>query len=211
VTCILCGSEKLSSQVVEKKTYFSCTLCDLIFLNPAERLSQDLEKARYQQHENNVLDSGYQAFVAPLFMQITKKVSKTARGLDYGSGKDSAISYLLTQDGYQIRKFDPYFFVDGEALKQTYDYIVVCEVAEHFYDPKKEFEKLKALLNPGGFLFVMTSLTTPEINFVRWSYRRDSTHVCFYSEKTCTYLAQRFEFRAVHVVLPNLIMFENPT
>jgi SAM-dependent methyltransferase len=207
MTCILCGSEKLVSQVIEKKTYFSCATCELIFLNPEERLSQDDEKARYELHENDVLDSGYQAFVAPLFTQITQKVSKTAVGLDYGSGKDSAISYLLNQAGYKIRKFDPYFFVDCEALQRTYDYVVVCEVAEHFCYPDKQFEKLKKLLNPGGFLFIMTSLKTPQIDFTQWSYRRDVTHVCFYSEKTLVYLTKQFGFEVSHIELPNLVTF----
>src|SRR3990167_1783863 len=125
-------------------------------------------------------------------------------GLDHGSGKDSAIHYLLKQRQYQLEKYDPFFVNHPERLQtEKYDYIVVCEVAEHFYDPCAEFEKLKSLLKSGGTLFVMTSLWSQDVDFINWSYRRDSTHVCFYSVKT---FSTQF---TVEVEAPNLIILHD--
>lgn len=210
MACILCGSEKLSNCLVDKKTYFSCSGCDLIFLNPEERLSAALEKARYQKHENNVLDQGYQKFVGPLFDSVTKVYLPTHAGLDYGSGPGSAISHLLGVANYNVQKYDPFFFNQPQILKEnSFDYIIVCEVAEHFYDPLSEFTKLKTYLKPGGSLFVMTSLVTSAIDFATWSYRRDVTHVCFYSETTCQYLKEKFNFKSVEIKNHQVISFRN--
>lgn len=192
------------------KTYFKCLICDFIFLNPKERLSSVEEKSRYEKHENNVLDQGYQNFVAPLYKEVTARVSKVAAGLDFGSGKDSAISFLLTKEGYQVQKFDPFFYNEPSVLKENnFDYIIVCEVAEHFYDPAAEFAKLRSYLKPNGYLFVMTSLVTEKIDFANWSYRRDSTHVCFFSEKACSNLQQQFGFKSMEIVGSNIIIFKN--
>ena len=183
--CLWCGSENLTSQHIDKKIYFTCSTCTIIFLDPRFRLQQKDEKTRYEQHENDVLNPGYQNFVMPIKNEVGKRFSTQSLGLDYGCGKASAISYLLSIESYKIEKYDPYFFPDTEVIKSNaYDYIILCEVAEHFYQPKEEFEKLFKLLKPGGVIFVMTSLLQQDTNFSTWSYRRDATHVCFYTEKT---------------------------
>lgn len=207
---MLCDSNLLIEKKYSKLSYFHCKSCDLIFLNPEQRLDHQQEKQRYLKHENNVLDLGYQKFAAGLHKIILENVTVASVGLDYGSGKDSAISYMLSQSGYAIRKFDPYFLNDSEALGENfYDYIVVCEVAEHFYKPKAEFFKLKSYLKNNGSLFVMTSLVTDQINFETWSYRRDSTHVCFYSKNTCDFIKDFFGFKHMRIEQNQLIVFFN--
>ncbi|MBC7465424.1 MAG: class I SAM-dependent methyltransferase [Bdellovibrio sp.] len=192
------------------QTYWRCESCALIFLDPSERLDTAKEKARYEKHENNVLDQGYQQFVNPLYQAVTKSQSPEDKGLDYGSGPDSAISHLLKLEKYNILKYDPYFCDEPQILTaNTYDYIIVCEVAEHFYDPKSEFEKLKSYLKPGGHLFVMTSLMTDQIDFATWSYRRDVTHVCFYSAPTCDFIKTQAGFKSAHVHANLVITFVN--
>jgi hypothetical protein len=208
MTCVLCSSTSLNSFLTDRKNYFQCTSCDLIFLDPAQRLNLADEKERYLKHENNVLDKGYQNFVAPLFSEILKNVKQRDSGLDYGSGKDSAISHLLLEKSYTVKKYDPFFNNNPELLQNNYDYIIVCEVAEHFYNPKMEFEKFYSYLNPDGFLFVMTSLKTPEIDFSTWSYRRDSTHVGFYSKETCAWISKCFGFKNFEVVSNQLVRFQ---
>jgi 2-polyprenyl-3-methyl-5-hydroxy-6-metoxy-1,4-benzoquinol methylase len=46
----------------------------------------------------------------------------------------------LEDDGYKIKQFDPFFHNDIAVLRRSYDYIVCCEVIEHFHSPSKEFE-----------------------------------------------------------------------
>ncbi len=185
VICLWCDARNLSTVVVSGKTYYQCRQCDYLFLDPRFRLTAVAEKARYELHNNDVRDAGYQAFVTPMKNEVTKIFGTKSIGLDYGSGTDSAISFLLTNENYTINKYDPLFNSDTCVLSaSSYDFVLVCEVAEHLYAPAAEFKKIFSLLKPGGAVFVMTSLLSPAIDFPTWSYRRDETHVGFFSAKT---------------------------
>jgi len=97
-------------------------------------------------HNNDVNDSGYHKFVSPIVNAVLNDFLPEHKGLDFGAGTGPVISKLLTDRNYQIKQYDPYFFNLPELLQKKYDYIVCCEVIEHFYDPDKEFQLLKSLL-----------------------------------------------------------------
>ena len=209
MNCVLCLNQNLTTIQVGEINYFNCANCDLIFLDPKHRLSAEDEKKRYELHENNVLDLGYQNFVGELCATVQANQLPNAKGLDYGSGKSSAVSYLLKQDSYQIQSYDPFFEPDSAQLTpQSFDYVILCEVAEHFFHPRIEFEKLKSYLKPQGFLFILTALKTDQIDFDTWSYRRDPTHVCFYSEKTFQWIKEDLGFKVLKIEKPNLIVLQ---
>ena len=63
---------------------------------------------------------------------------------------------------------------------------------EHFKHPKKEFKLLFSLLNPGGKIFCLTELLTDDIDFPRWHYKNDETHLFFYQERSIQFIAGRF-------------------
>ena len=109
------------------------------------------------------------------------------------------ISALLKKKGYDIRPYDPFFCHDTALLEEKYDYIVCCEVIEHFHNPSGEFRLLKDLLNPEGCLFIMTHLYEPEIHFDTWYYRNDETHVFIYREETLRWIKEKLGFSAVEV------------
>lgn len=168
-------------------------------------MNSQAEFDRYRLHENDFLDQGYQQFVLPLVEIICRKEVPTARGLDFGSGPDSAAGYLLRQKGYKIEKFDPFFHPDPKALEQKYDFLVACEVVEHFNAPAESFEKMRELLNPKGSMYLMTSLRQESSDFKNWYYRRDPTHISFYSSKTFQWIQKRFEFQMLNLQGKNLI------
>ena len=185
VVCLWCNARNLGAVIVSGKTYYQCGQCDYLFLEPQSRLTAVAEKARYGLHKNDVHDPGYQAFVTPLKNEVKNFFGTDSIGLDYGSGTDSAISFLLTNENYLVKKYDPFFNPDASVLNaSTYDFILVCEVAEHMYAPAEEFQKISSFLKPKGVIFVMTSLLTPAVDFNTWYYRRDETHVGFFSAKT---------------------------
>ena len=73
------------------------------------------------------------------------------------------------------------------------------------YDPN--FRPDDALLKPGGFLSVMTERLTPERDFAGWRYRRQPSHVVFYSDQTIDWMARRFGWRSsLHG--PLVVLFE---
>ncbi|MFC1521645.1 class I SAM-dependent methyltransferase [Elusimicrobiota bacterium] len=177
--------------------YYRCPICELLLLHPSCLLTPDKEKARYLEHINDINDSGYQEFVNPLFQEICKNVKPGASGLDFGSGTGPVLAHKLGQKAYPIRLFDPFFHPDASALSQKYDFVAACEVVEHLHAPRKEFELLRSILNPGGLLAVMTWLWDESIDFANWGYRRDSAHVAFYSQTTFKWIAANLGFSKV--------------
>ncbi|MDP6959818.1 MAG: class I SAM-dependent methyltransferase, partial [Planctomycetota bacterium] len=79
-----------------------------------------------------------------------------AKGLDFGSGPGPTLSLLMEESGYEVTLFDPFFAPDRSVLQVCYDFISCSETAEHFSDPRKEFDLFQKLLRPGGVLGVMT-------------------------------------------------------
>jgi len=188
--------------------FYECLHCGAIFRDPASHLSPEKEKDRYLKHNNNVNDPGYQQFVSPLTETILNKFTSSHSGLDFGAGPDSAASKLLTDQNFNIVKYDPFFHNYPELLKTTYDYIVCCEVMEHFNDPHKEFLLLKNLLKPNGVLYCMTSIYIDKIDFKTWYYKNDKTHLFFYREKTLNWIKESYGFAEL-IIENNLIILEN--
>ena len=190
--CPLCFSSSVSLAHQEgARRYFACAQCDLRFLHPSARLRPEQEKAHYLTHNNDIFDPRYREFVRPLYEEVRKHVRAGASGLDFGSGTGPVLADMLRRGGYEVRLFDPFFQPDAKNLRQTYEFIVACEVAEHIFDPAAEFRRLRLLLRSGGLLGVMTLLWEERIDFATWYYRREPTHVAFYSRATFHWI-QRF-------------------
>ncbi len=202
ITCTLCNSKSLSSIRADGKAhaYYHCANCDLRFLNPEFHLSNADEKKRYLTHNNDVEDLGYQKFVTPLLEEIKKLKPAPSSGLDFGAGTGPVLSKLLKESGYDVALYDPYFWPDKSVLNRSYDFVCACEVIEHFYEPKKEFELLKMLLKDRGALGIMTHIFSPAQDFDTWYYRRDPTHVSFYSRRTFEWIGKAYEFKSVNFV-----------
>jgi 2-polyprenyl-3-methyl-5-hydroxy-6-metoxy-1,4-benzoquinol methylase len=157
-------------------------------------LSLSEEKERYEEHNNDVNDSNYQQFVSPIVNRVLTDFSKTDTGLDFGSGTGPVISKMLRDAGYTLTTYDPFFDKNESALNKQYDFIVCCEVIEHFHSPTKEFALLKNLLKPKGKLYCMTDMYSEDLNFEKWYYKNDPTHVFFYSKKALEYIRKRWGF-----------------
>ena len=70
---------------------------------------------------------------------------------------------------------------------------------EHFYHPKKEFELLSSLLQPKGKLYCMTDLWDKSIDFHKWYYKNDQTHVFIYHEETIRWIQKEIGFSKVTI------------
>lgn len=191
----------------DPRVYFQCLECDLLFLSPEQRLSPEQEKQRYLLHNNDIDDPRYQNFVRPLVEIINARHPLPARGLDFGSGTGPVLSHLLRHQGYQMSEYDPFFSKDIGLLQTRYDFIVSCEVAEHFFSPLQEFEKLKTCLKPNGTLALMTQLWQGE-EVHSWYYAKDPTHVVFYSERNLSWLKNFFSFSDLQILDSRKVVFE---
>lgn len=192
--CTLCKSKKTNHiHSGDRYTYLICSRCNLIFVNPRERLHPTEEKQRYDQHENDPGDDNYRRFLDQLFRPLNKKVEPASSGLDYGSGPGPTLSIMFEEAGHSMEIYDPFYAKNPAVLKNSYDFITSTETVEHFYNPGEEFRKLWKLLKPEGYLGIMTLLRPEDEPFSEWHYIKDDTHVSLYSRKTFAWIAEKLD------------------
>jgi hypothetical protein len=190
--CIVCKSEETETFVTkDKKRYWQCQVCLSNFLDKDHHIGVEEEKSRYLEHQNSIEDPDYRKFLSRLSTPLIKKLSKGNMGLDYGCGHGPALADILKGAGYNVDLYDPFFFPDKDVFSKQYNFITCTETAEHFFEPYKEFEILDKLLCRSGFLGIMTSFLPAKDAFEGWYYRRDPTHVVFYSNKSFEVIADQ--------------------
>ena len=169
---------------VDGRDYFRCPHCELTFLAAALRPDAASERRHYDLHENDPHDPRYRRWLARLAEPLGARLAAPARGLDFGCGPGPALAMMLRERGHHMALYDPIYAADPQVLDTTYDFITCTEVVEHFHRPDAMFTLLAQLLAPGGWLGIMTAELHDSIEFSRWHYRRDPTHVCFYRPRT---------------------------
>lgn len=199
--CPLCLSSSTNFYHKEenghRREYFHCNICSLVFANPNNTLLETTEKSRYENHKNSDATDGYLNFLRTLIDPMKKYILKEQKGLDFGSGPFPMLVNTLKSEGFNIEGYDPYFANFKNLLNSTYDYIFCCEVCEHFNNPSKSFKLLSSLLKPNGVLGLKTSLLTDSIDFSNWYYKKDDTHISFYSEISMSYIAKTYNLKII--------------
>lgn len=190
----LCPLCKSNSNNFYKKVYYQCVNCYGLF-RPAQLLpTLEAEKNRYETHNNDVENEGYQNFVSPITNAILENHDAEDVGLDFGAGSGPVIANMLERKGYKPLLYDPIFHIYPELLERKYDYIFACEVIEHLHNPYEEFSRLYNILNTNGKLYCMTHLYDKSIDFDRWYYKNDFTHVFIYTRETIHWIATEIGF-----------------
>lgn len=92
-----------------------------------------------------------------------------------------------------VELYDTFYAPNQAVWHQRYDFITATEVVEHLYQPAHEWARLFRVLKPEGWLGIMTKRVRNRAAFARWHYITDPTHVCFYSEATFRWIAQRWD------------------
>lgn len=168
-------------------------------LHPKHFLTPQEEKARYETHNNCPDDLRYQKFVSPIVNSIMNTFEPTAKGLDFGAGTGPVITKMLTDAGYSIELYDPFFHNNPDVLELKYDFIACCEVIEHFHHPYKEFTHLRSLLKPNGVLYCKTEIISENVDFEKWYYKNDPTHVFFYHNKSFHWIKTCLGFSSLNI------------
>jgi hypothetical protein len=176
-------------QAVRATLYYRCPVCLATLMAPECRLDAAEEKAVYTLHNNDPDDPGYRRFLSRLAEPLLKRLTSGSSGLDFGCGPGPALARRMEEAGMQMSVYDPFFYPDTAALDERYGFITCTEVVEHLYHPAAVFRQLDSLLQPGGYLGVMTCFQTDDARFANWHYRRDPTHVVFYRQATLQWLA----------------------
>lgn len=206
IDCKLCNGRTKDFGIFQNREFVQCLVCQSVQVLPDYYLSPAAEKQRYLLHHNDIHDSGYLHFVKPLLQKITQDQDINHSALDYGCGTGPIIASELSKIGFTINLYDPYFKNDKKVLEQKYDFIICCEVMEHFQEPNYNFSLLSKLLHPNGKIYCKTSLFEPNSDFNGWHYKNDKTHVFFYTEESLRWITAHLNFTSV-CIEPEAIIF----
>jgi len=193
--------------------YHQCLSCEYIFMDESALISDDEAKEVYLLHENTPDNEGYvQMFKDFIRESIALHSINIKTALDFGCGPGPVLASLLREQGIQTETFDTFFADNPEALSKHYDLITATEVLEHLVRPMDELKKLSGMLNPDGILAVMTLFHPNDSKtFTDWWYRRDSTHVGFFTPKTLQKMATLLGFDLIDHDQKRIAVFQKPS
>lgn len=210
MTCPLCQADESSPYFDDgRRPFLACARCALVFVPESHWPTDADARARYDQHRNDPADPGYRAFLSRPFEAVRTRVPAPAAGLDFGAGPGPTLSVMLEEVGYEMTTYDPFYAPDESVLDRRYDFVTCTEVVEHLQQPATVLRRLVDLLHPGAWLVVMTQLLPPVEAFATWRYRRDQTHIGFYSATTFCHVADMLACRLERAT-PDVFAFQRP-
>ncbi len=187
--CPLCsGTDTQKFSYSENRPYYLCKVCDFVFVPEEFFVSMDEEKAKYDNHKNTPEDKGYCDFLDQLLLPLEAHLKEGDIGLDFGSGPGPTLSIMMKERGYDMDIYDIFYHDRAEVFEKEYDFITTTEVIEHLHQPLVEIERLWACLKEGGALGMMTAFRVED--FTSWYYKRDLTHIRFFTPKSFVWLAE---------------------
>ena len=193
IQCPLCEDRAVAHYWSDRqRDYLQCGHCQLVFVPPGQQLSPAQEKSHYDLHENDPGDQRYRAFLSRLCTPLMDKLVRGSRGLDFGAGPGPTLSVMLQEAGFDVAIYDIYYAPDTSVLARRYDFITATGVVEHLSRPGEVLGHLWTVLEPGGWLGLMTKLVRDKAAFERWHYKNDLTHISFFSFVTMDYLRTRW-------------------
>ena len=161
----------------------------MVFVPSAQHLSASDEKAEYDLHQNSPDDAGYRSFLGRLAAPLLERLSPGSAGLDFGCGPGPTLSLIFKEASHRMAVYDPFYAQDPAVFDDKYDFITATEVVEHLHRPGEELDRLWAVLQPGGWLGIMTKMVIDREAFAAWHYKNDLTHVCFFCRQTFSWWA----------------------
>lgn len=187
--CKICNAISSSFEDIQlKKTFFHCPACELIFLDKNFYISNEKEKNQYDHHNNSLENEGYVKMFND-YLDFTLEGLHVKSALDFGSGPTPVLAELLKRRGLHVEHYDKFYQPNKVYENKKYDLITSTEVFEHLENPKEVLSLLSTLLNPKGIISIMTLFhTNNEDDFLKWWYRRDPTHITFFTPKSIEFM-----------------------
>ena len=206
--CPLCNSNLTESFYRDSyRQYLKCSICDFVFVPKIYHLSEKDERVRYDTHNNDPEDDRYRNFLSQLLNPLQERIPKSACGLDFGSGPGPTVSLMLEERGYSVDLYDKFYDRNDAVFDKQYDFITASEVVEHLRQPLTELSRLMGLLKSNGVFAIMTEILTSQIDFNQWYYKKDPSHIGFFSEKALSYLAEKWQAE-LYVISERVVIFK---
>ena len=206
--CPFCG-DSFHLFIIKSRQYLICSSCRFISLHPEFRPEPLPERQRYLLHKNDITDKKYIEYLGKFIFVLESRLPSGSSVLDFGSGPEPVLSKLISEKGYKVTSYDPFFADTEYFLRAPFDAILVHETAEHFFDPAREFFRLAGLTGRYGLIILRTRLVPEnQESFTNWWYREDPTHVSFFSRHTLPFLARIMNANSYEIPEDDIIVFK---
>ncbi len=191
--CKVCNNAtKRVKDKMQKKSYRLCHNCQAIMMQKNFIVDEIRELAQYKNHNNNFQNTGYVKMFEDFLDYFWSDLKKQKQfALDFGSGPGSVLAQILKKRGVHTDIYDKFYQPIKMFEGRKYDLITSTEVFEHLQNPLEILTIFKQHLKKDGIIAIMTLFhDNNEENFLQWWYRRDPTHILFYTPKTFEVLAK---------------------
>lgn len=210
--CKVCQSSTTDIHDEKKRvTYYRCSVCGFVFLDDAFIVDEVREKKQYDQHKNGLENEGYvQMFEEFIEISIAPYLNDTIKtALDFGSGPGPVLSTLLQRRGLVVDIYDLYYAPKKVYKNKKYHLITSTEVFEHLHKPLEVLRLLAEHTHSGGYIVLMTkSPPKDDQAFLAWWYRRDPTHISFFTPQSFEIMADKVALRLLETVHDNIVIFQ---
>ncbi len=200
--CKLCSTQTIVWEDSQfNHHYYYCPHCELISQEQREYPNEQESIKIYEQHNNSIENEGYvQMFKGFLDETVMPFRNKGKKALDFGSGPSPVLAEILKRDyGYDVNIYDLFYANDNSYKHCIYDLITSTEVIEHVDQPLGFLENLAMHIGDDGVIGIMTLFhTNNKEHFMDWFYRRDITHISFYTPKTFQYMAKHLGLELIY-------------
>lgn len=109
----------------------------------------------------------------------------------------------------KVDQYDLYFFPEKVYQNKKYDLITSTEVFEHLQKPIEILETLVKHINDNGYIILMTKFPPDDDKtFLDWWYRRDVTHISFFTPKSFEIMAEKVGLKVLKTINENIVVFQ---
>lgn len=209
--CKICKETTRTIKDSKKElSYYRCDACGFVFLDDRQRVDKVKEKAQYDSHNNGFENQGYvQMFEDFIELAISPYLMTIKTALEFGSGPGPVLSKLLENRGLAVDIYDLYYAPAKVYEGKTYDLISSTEVFEHLQKPLEILELLAKHTNEQGYIVLMTKFPPKEDKaFLAWWYRRDPTHISFFTPQSFEIMAQKVGLKVLKTINQNIVIFQ---
>ena len=223
--CRICKSKKVSYlyPLTKKYSIYHCSNCNTDLTSPIPSpadVAQSTDIEYFKAYEDVSIKNFKIEDLRRILKELPMKKIKSA--LDIGCANAYLVEYLLSKkvDAYGIelfpevakeaqKKFKEKRIYVGDFekynFKRKFDLLIMFDLIEHIVKPEDVFEKVKHILNPGGFLLILT----PDINALNRKILKQHwtayyvEHVHCFSKQSMEYLSEKtglklFKYQRFH-------------
>jgi hypothetical protein len=209
--CKICQSSTKSIIDTKKELiYYRCDICGFIYLDDTYMVDKVQEKKQYDQHNNSLENEGYvQMFEDLIDLSIEPYRENIQTVLEFGSGPEPVLAELLERRALEVDIYDLYYSSQKIYEGKKYDLITSTEVFEHLEKPLEVLGLLVKNLHENAYVVLMTKFPPKGDNeFLAWWYRRDPTHISFFTPKSFEVIAERVGLKVLKIINENIVVFQ---